>query len=80
MQLEVEPDGLDRAEIALVTELELLRSEPPADEEIERAISQLEREFWSSLQTTQAARASWPVSNWPATGNALSNTSQPSER
>ena len=51
VRMEVEPKNIDRSEIALLTELELLKKEEPAADDLERAQSQLEREYWESLET-----------------------------
>jgi zinc protease len=51
VQLELKPENIDRGEIALLTEMELLRREQPSDAEVERALAQLEHEHWRSLET-----------------------------
>jgi zinc protease len=58
VQLDVLPADIDRSEIATLTEIELLKREAPTDAEMERALAQLERSYWSSLETvTGRARA-----------------------
>jgi zinc protease len=49
--LEVQPENIDRSEIALLTEIELLKREAPANAEMERALAQLEYEHWRRLET-----------------------------
>jgi zinc protease len=49
IRLTVQPEDIDRAEIAALTELELLKREEPDAAEMERAFAQLERAFWTSL-------------------------------
>jgi zinc protease len=51
VQLEVKPENIDRSEIALLTEMELLKREEPTVAEMERALAQLEHEHWTSLET-----------------------------
>jgi zinc protease len=47
---------IDKAEIAFLTEIELLKREELADAEMERALAQLERAYWAGLETvTQRA-------------------------
>jgi zinc protease len=50
IQLQVEPKDIDRIEIALLTELELLRREDPDDAEMERALAQMERQYWTGIE------------------------------
>jgi zinc protease len=50
-QLNVLPADIDRSEIAALTEIELLKREEPNDAEMERALAQLERSYWRSLET-----------------------------
>ncbi|NWG14570.1 MAG: insulinase family protein [Acidobacteria bacterium] len=49
--LRVEPDAFDRAEIGLMTELEILKRSEPELAEIERAKAQLERDCWLNQGT-----------------------------
>jgi predicted Zn-dependent peptidase len=51
VELEVDPKDLDRAEIAALTEIELLKRQEPDEGDMERALALLEREYWDSLQT-----------------------------
>ncbi len=51
ISFEVEPKDIDRAEIGILTELELIKREEPDDEDMARALAQLEREYWLNLQT-----------------------------
>ena len=52
-----EPTDLDRCEIAVMTEIEVLKLTEPDEEDVARARAQLEREFWERQQTvTQKAR------------------------
>jgi zinc protease len=50
IQIEVEPENIDRSEIALMTELELLKREDPDEMEMERALAQLETDYWSGME------------------------------
>ena len=43
--------NIDRSEIAILTELELLRREEPTEVEMERALALLERSHWKELET-----------------------------
>lgn len=54
LRLELEPRDMDRCEVAVFTELEILRRQQPDDAELERARAQVEREFWEPLQTVSA--------------------------
>jgi zinc protease len=49
--VETSPDNIDRAEIAVLTEIELLKREELTDAEMERALAQLERAHWGGLET-----------------------------
>ncbi len=51
LDMETDMDSMDRAEIALFTELELLKRSEPTAEQMERAYAQLEVAHWSALQT-----------------------------
>ncbi len=55
-RLLVEPDSFDRAEIGLMTELEILKRSEPEDADVERAKAQLERSCWLD-QGTLSGRA-----------------------
>lgn len=54
LRLELEPRDLDRCEVAVFTELEILRRQPLDEADLERARAQVEREFWEPLQTVSA--------------------------
>jgi zinc protease len=47
----VKAANIDRSEIAILTELELLRREEPTEVEMERALALLERSHWKELET-----------------------------
>ena len=68
--LETELKDIDRAELAVLTELELLKREKPDAVDLERALAQLETEFWLLLQTVEErahALASFEAQgNWKA--------------
>lgn len=58
IQLDVLPADIDRSEIAALTEIELLQREEPSEADMERALAQLERSYWSNLETvTERAHA-----------------------
>jgi len=58
INVKVNQANIDRSEIAVLTEMELLKREEPTEAEIERALSQLERSYWSDLETVSGrARA-----------------------
>jgi zinc protease len=72
LRLELEPRDLDRCEVAVFTELEILRRQQADHAELERARAQVEREFWESLQTVSAraerlarfeSLGSWKIAN-----------------
>jgi zinc protease len=46
-----DPANIDRSEIALLTEIELLKREEPTEADLERAAAQLERVYWTSQET-----------------------------
>jgi len=75
LDFEVEPQDLDRAEIALFTEIELLKREPPDDIDLSRAVAQLERTYWGNIATVeQRARALArleALGSWKAWGDSL---------
>jgi zinc protease len=56
--MEVEPDKIDRSQLSFLTELEILKRVPPEAPDLERALAQLEREFWLTGQTVQERAAS----------------------
>jgi zinc protease len=45
------PADIDRSEIAILTEIELLKREEPAEADLERAAAQLERVYWTNQET-----------------------------
>jgi zinc protease len=47
----VNPAYLDRSEIGIMTEIELLKREEPTEAEMERARALIERAYWSGLET-----------------------------
>jgi zinc protease len=47
----VEPSDIDRSEIAILTEIELLKREEPTEAEMERALALLERSYWEAVET-----------------------------
>jgi zinc protease len=44
--------SIDRSELAILTEMELLKREEPAEADMERAAALLERKHWADLETT----------------------------
>ncbi len=56
--LTVKPEDIDRSEIAVLTELELLKRAEPDAAEMERAFAQLERDFWTNLACVSARAGS----------------------
>jgi zinc protease len=56
MQMEVDPQNIDKCEIALLTEIELLKQSGPNEADMARAFAQLEYANWKRLETT-AGRA-----------------------
>ena len=51
LQVETEFEDIDRSEIEILTEIELLKRRKIGDAEIARARAQLEREYWIDLET-----------------------------
>lgn len=51
IQARVKPEDIDKSEIAILTEIELLKREELTDVDMERAFAQLERVHWSRLET-----------------------------
>jgi zinc protease len=51
IQTEVDPKHIDLSEIALLTEIELLKRDEPNQADMVRAVSQLERSYWKGLET-----------------------------
>ena len=54
IRMKVDPANIDKSEIGLLTELELLKRQAPEEEEMERALAQLEREYWERMQAVLA--------------------------
>jgi zinc protease len=68
IRLDMDLRDIDRCELAVLTELEILKREKPDDLDLERAKAQLETDFWLRLQTVEGrahafasfeARGSW---------------------
>jgi zinc protease len=58
IQLQVEPNNIDSSEIALLTEMELLKRQEPDEAEMERAFAQLELRRWVGIESvTERGRA-----------------------
>jgi zinc protease len=57
MQMEVDPQNIDKCEIALLTEIELLKQSGPNEADMARAFAQLERAYWKRLETTSGRAA-----------------------
>jgi len=58
MRMEVDPENIDRSEIAALTEIELLKREEPDKADVIRAQAQLELEYWKRQDTaTERAEA-----------------------
>jgi zinc protease len=51
VQLEADPKDIDRCELAALTEVELLKHDTPDAGAMERAFAQLERRYWTGLQS-----------------------------
>jgi len=51
IELETDPANIDKCEIALLTEIELIKKEGPSEADLKRAIAQLERLYWNKLET-----------------------------
>ena len=51
VKIRVDPENIDRSEIAVLTELELLKRNVPDAAEMERAFAQLELDYWKRLET-----------------------------
>lgn len=49
--VEMDPKDIIQAELETLTEIELLKRQEPEDEDISRACAQLERKYWTALQT-----------------------------
>ena len=78
--LEMNPEDLDRCELAVFTELEILKKQEPDDAELERARAQAQREYWENLQDVsgraeQLARAE-ALGSWKATNSYLERLGQ----
>jgi zinc protease len=56
LELRTEAANVDRCEIAVMTEIEILKAADPDEEDVARARAQVERQFWERKQTvTQKA-------------------------
>jgi zinc protease len=53
IRLETELKNIDRAELAVLTELEILKREKPDAVDLERALAQLEVDFWLRQETVE---------------------------
>ncbi|HTY62632.1 MAG TPA: pitrilysin family protein [Acidobacteriota bacterium] len=51
IRAEMDPKDIDRAQIAVLTEIELLKRQEPEAAEVARAVAQLELEYWKHLDT-----------------------------
>ncbi|MDM7995467.1 MAG: pitrilysin family protein [Acidobacteriota bacterium] len=51
LQMDVDPENIDRSEIAALTEIELLKRKGPDEAEMVRAKAQLERNYWKRRET-----------------------------
>jgi zinc protease len=71
--MEVEPDKIDRSQLAFLTELEIVKRLPPEAPDLERALAQLEREFWLTGQTVQERAAN--LAHFEAIGGGWKNRS-----
>jgi zinc protease len=49
--METDPANIDKSEIALLTEIELIKRNGPDEEDVKRAIAQLERLYWTKLES-----------------------------
>jgi zinc protease len=62
IELQLDPRNLDKAELAALTEIEILKRSEVEDEDLQRALAQLEREHWAGLQTVQSRTHNLAVS------------------
>ena len=53
IELETEPQNIDKAELALWTELEILKRNGPSEMDLVRAVAQLERSRWEGMETVE---------------------------
>jgi zinc protease len=51
IELETDSANIDKCEIALLTEIELIKRNGPSEVDLKRAIAQLERLYWTRLET-----------------------------
>ena len=51
--LETEPQNIDKSELALWTEMEILKRNGPSAVDLARAVAQLERVWWEGLETVE---------------------------
>jgi zinc protease len=59
LEMEVEPGNIDQSELALLTELEVLRREEPDVADLDRAQALLERKRWGDVQTLESRAATF---------------------
>jgi zinc protease len=59
VEMEVEPRNIDRSELTLLTELEVVRREEPDVSDLERAQAWLERKRWGDVQTFESRAATF---------------------
>lgn len=57
LRVDADPDQIDRSEIAVLTEIELLKRRGPGAAEVARAIAQLEAEHWKNRETASGRAA-----------------------
>jgi zinc protease len=67
VQMEVDPENIDRSEIAALTMMELLKRAEPGKADMERAIAQLERSYWKRMET--ATERGEMLANFEAMGD-----------
>jgi zinc protease len=51
IRVEMDPNDIDRSQIAALTEIELLKRQGPGEADMARAVAQLEIEYWKRLDT-----------------------------
>jgi zinc protease len=51
LELEADSANIDKCEIALLTEIELIKRDGPSEADLKRAIAQLQRLYWTKLET-----------------------------
>ncbi len=67
IQMLVDPENIDRSEIAALTEIELLKREEPDEFDMERALAQLELLYWKRLETVSGRART--LANFEAMGD-----------